>query len=310
MMSSRDNVAGMSVDTTVPTYSTNGNNYPLSSGQDSTTSYYGNSNNSIHNQQQNASYQDRNVYQQQMNNRDSPATSSSSYLQQQQQQQHLTKQQSSTYPLPNVSAYQQGVYNSVAATAARRHIQQGYDDYHSQQQQLSPEEQFSPVSPENEVSLPYGIGSSGGVTAQQYQQQQIQLQQQQQQLQQQQQHQLQQQGERSGSDSSDDVSLADCLNGVDLMNLRQMPLLDENGQVLIDDSERPLMLDDQYCSEQQVYYTLSSSAPTPSDVYTILEDEDELSSPTGADGVTSLRKQQLTNQLNGQYSIYYSDYKL
>lgn len=288
-MSSRDN-AGMSVDGTILPYSTNGNNYPSSSGQESATSYYGNSN---------SSYQDRNVYQQQLNSRDSAAGSSSSYLQQ--QQQHPAKQ-SSAYPQSNVSVYQQGVYNSAAANAARRHIQQGYEDYHSQQQQLSPEEQFSPVSPENEVSLPYGIGSSGGSTAQQYQQQQLQLQQQQQQLQQQQQHQLQQQqqGERSGSDSSDDVSLADCLNGVDLMNLRPMPLLDENGHVLIDDSERPLMLDEQYCSEQQVYYTIGPSAPTPSDVYTILEDEDELSSPTGADGVTSLRKQQLTNSLNGQ----------
>lgn len=287
----------MTVDTVMPTYTANGN-YSSSSSQDSTSSYYGNGNGCIQNQQQNASYQDRNVYQQQLNNRDSVAGPSSSY-QQQQQQQHPVKQ-CTAYTQPGASAYQHSGYNSVAAAAARRHIQQGYDEYRGQQQ-LSPDDQFSPVSPENEVSLPYGIGNAGGSSAQQYQQQQQQLQQQQHQLQQQ-----QQQGERSGSDSSDDVSLAECLagGGVELMNLRPMPLLDENGQVLVDDGDRALQQqqrDDQYCTEQQVYFTVSGSVvPTPSDVYTIPEDEDELSSPTGADGVTSLRKRQMANTLTGQ----------
>lgn len=154
--------------------------------------------------------------------------------------------------------------------------------------------------------MPYGIGSAAGNSHQYHQQQQQQLQQQQQQLQLQQQQQLQQ-GERSGSDSSDDVSLAECLagGGVELINLRPMPLLDENGQVLLDDTDTARMQqqqqrrEEQYCAEQQAYYGGNATTANASDVYTIPEDEDELSSPTGADGVTSIRKRQMANTLTG-----------
>lgn len=296
---SRDNVNN-TVNNARQNYTADGN-YSLS-GQDSPATYYGSTNRGQQQQkqQQNALYQDRNVYQQPQQ-----------HSQQQQQQSQPQHRDGGRLPASSLPYEQQhaapssyhGSYNSVAATDARRHIQQrSYEDY---PQQLSPEEQLSPVSPENDVSLPYGIGSASN--AQQYHhQQQLQLQQQQQQLQQ------QQQGERSGSDSSDDVSLAECLagGGVELINLRPMPLLDENGQVLLDDGDTARMQqqqiqqqqqrEEQYCSEQHMYYGGNATAVAASDVYTIPEDEDELSSPTGADGVTSIRKRQMANTLTGQ----------
>jgi len=83
-----------------------------------------------------------------------------------------------------------------------------------------------------------------------------------------------------------------------------MPLLDENGQVLLDNGDtariQQQQQEEQYCNEQHMYYGGNATVIAASDVYTIPEDEDELSSPTGADGVTSIRKRQMANTLTGQ----------